>query len=140
MRSTLLLACVVPILTGCQTNAPPSFNDPDVIAQCAAESGFTARADAARAAGATGRISSTPEELAAINACAGGKRSTALQPVGGVPQSTTREVTATGTTETYTYGTPRAAKAASTPARQGGTGGRYCNPLTGGTGYGCARP
>jgi hypothetical protein len=138
MRSLLLLTCLVPFLMGCQTDAPQSFNDPGVIERCAAESGFTARADAARAAGATGRISSTPEELAAINACAGGKSSTSLQPVGGVPQSTSREVTATGTTETYTYSTPPSSAAASKPARSGR--GRNCNPLTGATGYGCTTP
>ncbi|WP_431300826.1 hypothetical protein [Tabrizicola sp. BL-A-41-H6] len=139
MRSALFLICLLPVLMGCQSSAPASVNDPDVIVRCTAESGFTARAAAARAAGATGRISSTPEELAAINACAGGQ-STTLQPVGGVPQSTTRKVTATGTTETYIYGSPPAATAASTPVRTGSTGGRYCNVLMGGAGYGCLKP
>ncbi|MDP3261848.1 MAG: hypothetical protein U1E06_14550 [Tabrizicola sp.] len=140
MRSALLVTCLVPIPMGCQTSAPPSLNDPDVIARCTAESGFTARAAAARAAGATGRISSTPEELAAINACAAGQSTTTLQSVGGMPQSTTRKVTATGTTETYIYGSPPAATPASTPVSTGTTGGRYCNVLTGGAGYGCLKP
>lgn len=139
MRYPVLLACFAPILMACQTSAPPSFSDPMKMEQCAAESGFTARAAAARAAGATGRISSTPEELAAINACAGGGRSTQLQPVAGVPQAVEREVTATGTRETYTYGTPPSSKATPVPERSAGTRPRYCNPLTGGAGYGCAK-
>lgn len=131
MRSAVLLACLVPILMGCQTSAP-SYNDPAVIERCTAASGFTARAAAARAAGETGRISATPEEVAAVNACAAGQRSTTAA---AVPQSSTRTVTAAGMTETYTYGT-----APATPARPTATGQRRCNVLVGGAAYGCLKP
>lgn len=82
----------------------------------------------------------------AINACIrsraqqGAVGASPLPDVAGGSQRVETVRAGNTVTETYTYGTPPAAKAASTPARQGGTGGRYCNPLTGGTGYGCARP
>jgi hypothetical protein len=138
MRSSLSLACAGSPLMACQTTPTPSFNDPAVIERCAAQSGFTARSNAARAAGATGRIQSTPDELAAINACAGGAGTAQLKPVAGVPQSTSREVTATGVSKTYTYGTPPATGAATTTKRGQRIDYTNCtNPLTGGSGYRC---
>lgn len=41
------------------------------FAACSEKTGFTARANAARAAGQGGNIHATPAELAAINECAG---------------------------------------------------------------------
>lgn len=86
-RLTVLAAFVV--LAACQTTG--STGNPALVKSCTAASGYTARAQAAKSAGAEGDIQATQAELASVNACvsgqmpnAAGPRKCNLQLVGGV--------------------------------------------------------
>jgi hypothetical protein len=144
MRSMLTLICAAPILMACQSGGPSPVRDFAAMEQCTVESGFTARADAARAAGATGKIFTSPEELAAINACVAGVTGASTRQGTGLPQtSVSREVTGTRVTETRTYGTPPGTTPSASGSKNGQSGAllrpRQCNlQMTGGTGYTCA--
>jgi hypothetical protein len=83
------LLCAV---AACGITPPPSDPDPGLVERCTAQSGFTARAAAARANGVTGRFDSTPEELAAINACVGAAGN-ARPTQSAAPQQTASTVT-----------------------------------------------
>ncbi len=82
-------------LAACDITPAPSGPAPGLVERCTAQSGFTARAAAARANGATGRFDTTPEERAAINACvgAGGNARPAQS---AAPQQTASAVTGGG--------------------------------------------
>lgn len=67
MRGVALL--LLPIMAACVDSGGVSQPSVTLVEQCSAESGFTARAAAARASGVLGDIPGTPKELAAINAC-----------------------------------------------------------------------
>lgn len=144
MRSMLSLICVAPMLMGCQNGGPSPLRDFAAIEQCTVESGFTARADTARAAGASGKIFTSPEELAAINACVAGVTGASPRQSTSLPQtSIAREVMGTQVTETVTFGTPPATTRSASGSTNAQSGAllrpRPCNlQMTGGTGYTCA--
>jgi hypothetical protein len=83
-------------LAACSGVTPaPSGPDPRLVERCTQQSGFTARADAARASGATGRFYTTEQERAAINACVSGSAGAApVQPA--APRQTAATVTGGG--------------------------------------------
>ncbi|MES2665913.1 MAG: hypothetical protein V4712_07415 [Pseudomonadota bacterium] len=89
MTRRLIALAVFVVLAACQTTG--SAGNPALVKSCTAASGYTARAQAARDAGAEGDIQATQAELASVNACvrrqmpaASGPRQCNLQLVGGV--------------------------------------------------------
>lgn len=72
-----LVLVVLAALAGCVGITPASNSAVDL--QCIEQSGFNARAAAARATGQTGKIGATAEEIAATNACMKGAKSAAQQ-------------------------------------------------------------
>lgn len=89
MIQRLTVLSVFVALAACQTTG--SAGNPALVKSCTAASGYTARAQAAKAAGAEGDIQATQAELASVNACvsrqmpnAVGPRKCNLQLFGGV--------------------------------------------------------
>lgn len=111
----------------------PSASD---VEACSAESGFTARAQAAHAAGAMGEIPGTAQELAAINACLKAK-APASRPAASIPQPVKAKVTAPATA-THGAPPPKAARPVASTARPTGASRRACHlEMVGGSGYAC---
>ncbi|OYX43854.1 MAG: hypothetical protein B7Z02_07820 [Rhodobacterales bacterium 32-67-9] len=78
LRGPVLCVAATAVLAGCSAGAGVGHRS---VKDCSDRVGFNQRAAAARAAGVTGNIHATPEELAAINACVAGGRGTAAAPV-----------------------------------------------------------
>lgn len=101
LRSAIAAVLLATALSGCQSSTPQPVTDAGLVTRCTEQSGFTARAAALRASGTTGRIDTTPEELAAVNACVNGGTAApslpaALQRQSGLAASCLLEVDAPG--------------------------------------------
>ncbi len=88
MIHRLIPFAILVALAACQTSS--SAGNPALVRSCTAASGFPARAEAAKAAGAEGEVLATEQELASVNACmrrhlpaAPRVRQCSLQMVGG---------------------------------------------------------
>jgi hypothetical protein len=147
LKVLLAVSAVTLAITGCSAFVPTRVPD-SVIASCLRANGFNDGTqynveEVFRTDGMDRRVvpggSVSPDAASAVNSCIEdtvlGDTASALPNVAGVPQTITTQTNGTTVTETFTYGTPPSAAAATSgPARA-----PMCQlQMTGGTGYSCA--